>query len=324
MQKYKNILITGANSFLGTNVALELAQRGIGARAIVRHSNQTLDAIEGLDIVRGNVAVAEDLTKAAAGCDCIVHIAAITSQSLPRYAMYRAFNVGAIENVVAAARANGIKRIIFVSSANTIGNGTREHPAHEERPAEPPFATMLYGRSKIEAEAVLRATDDLDWTILNPCFMLGAHDSKPSSGQIIMMCYGKRVVFAPQGGKNIVSVKAAARALCNAIERGRRGENYLLAGENISTVDFFRLINPRAHIIVMPKFLLMAAGYVGDFLRFSGVHTPLNSDNMLVISQMEYYSGAKAESELGLEKTSIEASARAAIEWFIEHKMLRR
>lgn len=323
MQKYKNILITGANSFLGTNVALELARRGIRARAIVRHSNQTLDAIETLDIVRGNVSVATDLSAAAAGCDCIVHIAAITSQSLPRYETYRAFNVGAIENVVAAARVNDIKRIIFVSSANTISNGTREHPGQEDRPSRPPFSTMLYGRSKIEAEAVLRAADDLDWTIVNPCFMLGAHDSKPSSGQIIMMCYGKRLVFAPQGGKNIVSVEAAARALCNAIECGRRGENYLLAGENISTADFFRLVNPRVRIIVVPRFLLMVAGYVGDFFRLLGVHTAVSSDNMRVISELEYYSGAKAERELGLEKTSIEASARAAIDWFIAHKMLR-
>lgn len=323
MQKYKNILITGANSFLGTNVALELAARGIKARAIVRHSNAVLDSIAGLELVFGRVDNPTDLLQAAQGCDCIVHIAAITDQSLPRYEMYRKFNVTALENVISTARAANISRVVFVSSANTIGNGTPSAPADETFKPQPPYSKMLYGRSKVEAEAVLRRADDLNWTILNPTFMLGAYDSKPSSGAIIMMGYARRVIFATPGGKNIVSVEAAARALCNAIECGRRGENYLLSGVNISIRDFFRTLNPTATIIVVPNFLLIAAGYLGDLMRLCGIHTQLSSNNMRVVCTMEYYSSAKAEAELGLQKTSIPDAIAKAVKWFDSQGMLK-
>ncbi|MEG0467702.1 MAG: NAD-dependent epimerase/dehydratase family protein [Mucinivorans sp.] len=323
MQKYKKILITGANSFLGTNVALELAHRGINARAIVRHSNATIEGIETLEIFNGNVSHLPDLERAADGCDCIVHIASITDQALPRYELYRRFNVSVISNVIAAARHCGIRRVIYVSSANTIGNGTSPDDLGDElRVARPPFSRMLYGRSKVEAEAILHYATDLDYTILNPTFMLGAHDSKPSSGAIIMMGYARRVIFAPPGGKNIVSVRAAAHALCNAIEDGGRGEKYLLAGENISVRDFFKLLNPRARVIVIPRLLLITAGYFGDILRFLGVHIPLSANNMRVICEMEYYTAAKATRELGLEPTSIKGSIAEAVDWFKAHGML--
>ncbi|MEG2605733.1 MAG: NAD(P)H-binding protein [Mucinivorans sp.] len=323
MQKYKNILITGANSFLGTNVVLELASRQIATRAIVRHTNPTIEGVETLDIYKGDLSSLAELTQAAMGCDCIVHIASITSQSLPRYKLYRDFNVGMMENVIAAARATGIKRIIYVSSANTIGNGTGpDDPADETREATPPFSRMFYGRSKVEAEAVLRRATDLDYTIVNPTFMLGAYDNKPSSGALIMMGYARRFVFVPVGGKNIVSVHAAASALCNAIEVGRRGENYLLSGESITIRDFMRLVNPHAHIIIMPRLLLIAAGYVGDVLRFFGLHTALCANNMRVICQREYYSGSKAARELGLARTSISEAIDQAVCWFRLHDML--
>lgn len=315
-QKYKNILITGANSFLGTNTVLELNKRGIYVKAIVRHSNHVLDSTRGVEIIRGDVRSFDDLSRAAVGADCIVHIASITDQSLPRYSMYYDFNVGATQNVINVARAMGVKRIIYVSSANTIGNGRPGMLSDETVKPRPPYSTMHYGRSKIEAEELIRQATDLDRTILNPTYMLGPNDTKPSSGAIILMGYGKRLVWATPGGKNVVNVEAVARALCNAIEVGRNGENYLLAGEGISIRKFFRMINPRAVIVVLPRWLLVGVGYVGDLLRSMGVHTPLSADNMRVVCDREYYHAHKAERELHLEKSDIESCILSAVEWF--------
>lgn len=316
MQKYKNILITGANSFLGTNTALELSRRGIHTKAIVRHSNHVLDSTPEVEIIRGDVKNFDDLNRAAAGADCIVHIAAITDQGFPRYSIYRDFNVGVTQNVINVARASGIKRIIYVSSANTIGNGTPENPSNEMATPRKPYSTMHYGRSKIEAEELFLNATDLHWTILNPTYMLGPNDTKPSSGAIILMGYGKRVVWATPGGKNIVSVEAAAKALCNAIEVGRKGEKYLLAGEGISIREFFRRLNPQATIIILPRWLLAGVGYVGNLLRCMGFHTALSADNMRVICNKEYYQAEKAERELSLEKTDIDLCMMKAVEWF--------
>ena len=326
-QKYKNILVTGANSLLGTNLLAVYAAQGVRVRALVRRSNADLDrwAAEGLlELCMGNVSDPADLRRAMAGCDAVVHIAAITDQALPRYAMYRDFNVGGLQKVVEAMRAVGVGRLVFVSSANTVGNGTLRAPANESCPPAAPFSTMYYGRSKVEAERYLASVGDIDWTVVCPTFMLGAYDSKPSSGQLIVMGYGKRVVFSTPGGKNFVSVSAAAEALACSVERGRRGERYLLGGVNMSLRDFFKLLNPRATVVVVPSFLLVAAGAVGNVLRWLGVHTPLSVDNLRVVCTKEYYTAEKARQELGLRDTEVRACIDEAVGWFRERGMLKK
>lgn len=326
-QSYKKIAITGANSFLGTNVVRELASRGIESRAIIRRSNPTIDSIESCIKIKGNVLDFNDLSSVVRGCDCIIHIAAITDQSLLHYEDYRSFNVRAVENVIAAAREQGIKRVIFVSSANAIGNGTPDHPGEESTPVNGAYRDQLYGMSKMEAEQVLRQATDIKSVVVNPCFMLGAYDSKPSSGEIIMMGYGKRVIFATPGGKNFVDVQAAATAIVNAIEHGRAGENYLLAGQDMSIADFMRLLarttQRKSLVIVLPRFCLYIAGFFGDLLRSMGVRTQISSPNMGVICTKEYYSGAKAAKELGLPPTDVASTIRKAVDWFHQNGMLK-
>lgn len=320
MQRYKKIGITGANSFLGTNVVLEFLSRGVEIRAIVRRSNAVLDSSKGVEVVKGNVTERGDLAKCFKGCDAIVHIAAITDQSLLKYEEYRSFNVGVLSKIIDVAREEGIKRVVFVSSSNTIGNGSKERPADESEPLLAPYNRQFYARSKVEAEALLKEAKDLDGVIVNPCFMLGPYDQKPSSGAMILMGYKKALIFATPGGKNVVDVRSAAGAVCSAIEAGRRGENYLLAGENISIKEFYKMLNRmtknRGAIIVVPKFLLMMVGYLGDLVRWMGVPTQISSMNMRAICIKEQYTGRKAQSELGMPTTDIEGCVSDAIDWF--------
>lgn len=325
-QKYEIILITGANSLLGTNVVRTFVARGQRVRVLVRHSNAELDRLAaegGLELMRGNVAQADDLAQALVGCGAVVHIAAITDQSLPRYALYRAFNVEGLETLVGAMRAGGVERLVYVSSANTVGNGTAEQFADERSPAAPPFSTMYYGRSKVEAEAFLATATDLDWTVVNPTFMLGAFDSKPSSGKLIMMGYGKRLIFSTPGGKNFVSVEAVAGAVATAVERGRRGERYLLGGVNRSFREFFGVLNPKAFVVVVPAFVLLVGGVLGSVLRWLGARTQLSVDNIRVVCTREYYTCNKAKEELGLEETDLKESIEGAVGWFRGNGMLK-
>ncbi len=327
-QKYKKILITGANGLLGTNVVKTLDSRGIDHRAIVRRSNSTLDGAKHCEVVIGNVLDAEDMRRAADQCDAIVHICAITDQSLLKYSDYANFNVGSLRGVIETARQCGIKRVVFVSSSNTVGCNSSDYKENEDVPAERIYKTQLYGRSKIEAESLLFQSEGIEGVVVNPCFMIGPYDSKPSSGELIMMGYGKRVVFASSGVKNIVDVEAAAAALCDAIENGRAGQRYLLAGENISLKDYFKLISRldgvKKCIVILPRFMLVGVGYIGDFVRWLGIRFRLSSLNMKAICVKENYTGKKASKELSLPSTNIEGCTIRAIEWFRAEGMLKR
>lgn len=327
MQKYKKIAITGANGFLGTNVVLELARRGVEMRAILRNTNPTIDNCPSLKAIRGNILEFNDLKSCVEGCDAIIHIAAITDQSLLSLDDYTDFNVAALENVIAVAREVGVRRVIFVSSSNTIGNGTLEKSGDESTPINGAYKKQLYGLSKVAAERVLREATDIEGVIINPCFMLGSYDHKPTSGKIIFMGYGKRFIFSTGGGKNIVDVQGAAVAICNALELGRRGENYLLAGENITFTNFYKLLckitGQKSTIITAPQFLVTPLGWIGDLLRLCGIKSQVSSVNRRIVCAQEYYSGAKAERELGLPRSSVETCTRSAIEWFKEQSMLK-
>ncbi len=326
-QKYKKILITGANGFLGTNVVRHFASLGVKTRVIVRHSNPTLDSIESCEVVYGNVMNGGDMARAAESCDAIVHICAITSQSIPRYAPYRDFNVGALERSIEAARGAGIKRLVFVSSSNTIGNGrSMSEPADETVPLSGVYSKQFYGRSKVEAEAVLRAASDIEGVIVNPCFMIGAYDKSPSSGEMILIGYKKKMVVVPRGAKNVVDVEYAAEAVCNAVEMGRKGESYLLAGENITLKNFYKTLGEVDGVakkyIGVPRWILLIPGYFGDLLRFFGVHTMASSLNVRAITMQESYTGKKAERELGLKKTDVKKAIAKAVKWFEENSMV--
>lgn len=313
------ILVTGANSLLGTNTVLALLEQGYRVKALVRRSNEILDRVE---VIKGDVNSDDDLCRAMQGCRAVIHIAAITAQDLLKLEDYR-FNWECAVRVAKAARELGLERMIFVSTANTIGNGTQHAPAQEGQRLAKPYSGSLYAQSKVRAEReVLQAFERV--IIVNPGFMIGAYDSKPSSGEIIMRAKGRKVVFIPDGGKSFVHVQDVAGAIVGALERGRFSERYLATGVSMSVMEFYdvmqRVTGERFLGVVVPSFLLVGVGYLGNLIRFFGVRSPLTSDNMRILCQREYYDNSKARKELSMESRSIESAIEDAIEYFRTRK----
>jgi nucleoside-diphosphate-sugar epimerase len=145
-----NILVTGANGFVGRALCRTLRQQGHLVRAAVRR-DPDLD-----QIAVGNLERSTDWGAALAGCDCVIHLAARVhvmsdSDSDPLRA-YREINVDASVNLARQAVAAGVKRMVFVSSVKVNGEATWATPfqaADTPRPADP------YGVSKLEAETAL-------------------------------------------------------------------------------------------------------------------------------------------------------------------------
>lgn len=68
--------------------------------------------------------------------------------------------------------------------------------------------------------------------------MLGAWDSRPSSGRIILVGYRHRFMFCQPGGKNFVATGDVAKGIVSALSHGKDGESYLLSGENMTYREF--------------------------------------------------------------------------------------
>ncbi|MBQ9472779.1 MAG: NAD-dependent epimerase/dehydratase family protein [Bacteroidales bacterium] len=317
------VFLTGANGLLGYNILLRLLDKRHEVVAVVRRAGEMPESLKGLTVVEGDFTDSSLLQREACTCDAIIHCAAVTDMSLPSYEDYLAVNRDGTERLLQAAAQLHIGTFVYVSSANTIGYGSASQPATEANPMEEPFKSSFYARSKQEAEQlVLRygeERDGLHYVILNPGFMIGAHDSKPSSGRLILSAWRKPVMFVPTGGKSFVPVSDVAVAAVNALTKGRHGQRYLLTADSLTLRQFFDLLRTiggyRQWIVPLAKPLAMAVGRVGDMLRRLGVRTQLSTNNISQLYAMEYYDNTLATAELDMPHSTLANAIRDFIEY---------
>ncbi len=280
-----------------------------------------------LELVEGDFTSEECLNRVLPGCDAVIHIAAVTSQSGRNYGEYYEVNVKATRRLIESAIAHGVRRFVEVSSANVFGYGSREIPGCELNEMSEPFASSYYARSKYEAlAAAMSYGDRIEVVGVAPTFMIGPYDSKPSSGRIITMAYGKKLIFYPPGGKNFVHVGDAALGAVRALERGKSGETYILCSENLTYKEFYKMLGAmtgnRAFYIRVPRLFMYIAGGVGSFLRVMGLRTQVSLPNMRILCVTGYYHNYKASRDFGIAFRPAEDAVRDAVGWFVSEGIL--
>ena len=316
----KTVFVTGISGLLGTNLAIDLLDNGNKVLGLVRDKKRYKGIYHpNLELIEGSLQ--DDLEPWLDVAEVVVHVAAETRQNLTSYSDYLKINFVATQHLYDSATRSAVKKFVFVSTANTMGYGSLEDPGHEGREVRFPFSDSFYARSKIEAENyVLRKASEMETIIVNPTFMLGPYDTKPSSGKIILMGWKKPFIFCPPGGKNFVHVKDVSLGILKALESGRHGERYLLAHENLSYRQFYKKLNSvadqNARLIAIPKQALMLLGHFGDLLRKLGIRSSLSSTNTRILCVNNYYSNQKSREKLGLNYSSTEQSIRDAIDYF--------
>jgi nucleoside-diphosphate-sugar epimerase len=316
----KKIFITGLNGLLATNLSNDLLGNGFLVKGLIRnklkfkgHNHKNLAIIQG-DLF-------DELSPHLNGIDIVIHAAAETNQNLINYSDYRKTNYDATIQLFNTAIECHVKKFIFISTSSTLGYGSINNLGNEQQKIRFPFDNSLYTKSKLEAENyLLQNNDKIEVIIINPSFMLGPYDSKPSSGKIILMAWKKKIIFYPSGGKNFVHVKDASAGIINSLEKGKNGEKYLIANENLSYAEFFsklnHLTNQNPIMIKIPKQLLIALGYFGDFLRMLNIKTSISSVNMKILCVKNFYSNDKSVTALNIKYRPVDFAIKDAIAYF--------
>ena len=323
------ILLLGGNGLLGHNVLRQLLQQGHKVHVLVRnpHALYTSGFPECdtlLTVFKGSLLRDADLHAAAEGCEAIVNCAGVTDMSLLRYEEYLPVNRDVCGRLLQLMSQKGIATLVHTSTANTIGYGTPQQPANEQQPMQPPFSRSFYALSKRAGEEVLleAANRHPDWHIIivNPGFMVGAYDTKPSSGQLLLTGCRKAVMPVPRGGKSFIHVADAAVAIVNALTMGRHGSRYLLTGQNLSLRQFYQLQAHTLHYpqwqLPLPNWLLGVAGRCGDLLRLCGLRTQLSTRNVRQLMVREYYDNHRAVEELAMPQTPIGQAITDFHSWY--------
>ncbi len=318
----ENVFVTGANGFLGTNLIVQLIEKGYCVYALVRDKKNFINSnFINLTLIEGDLSDSENLAVQMKGCQYVVHIAANTSQNLLKLEEYYYTNVLGVQNIIDACIENKIQKLIYIGTANTYGYGNAPNLGREEYPMKYPFTKSLYALSKNQAQEIIdKATTRLNITTISPTFMIGAYDSKPSSGRIILMAMDKRIVFYPSGGKNFIHVSDVARAIILAFSLKKSGQKYILANENISYKDFYKKVisqnNQKTTLVPIPDFLLCIVGLFGDFIRQFGVKTDVSSINTKVLTLNNFYTNRKAKQDLDIKFTPIEQAIDDSLNYF--------
>jgi len=204
-----------------------------------------------------------------------------------------------------------------------MGMGTRDNPADEDQ-GPTPHILCPYVTSKREAEQAVECEADagLDAVIVNPNFVLGPWDWKPSSGRMLLEIARGRGVMAPPGGNDFCDARDVAGGILAAAERGQSGRRYILGGVPLSYVDAWRLFaqatGVRAPLAVTPKWLLSAAGLAGDaWGRVWSNEPDVNSAATAISARPHHYSSARAIAELGYHVRDIRETIADTWNWFL-------
>lgn len=320
--KMSKVLITGATGLLGANTIQELLNCGYLVKALVRDKSKFIFPNgNNIELAEGNLADSLFIENSVKDCDLIINAAAETNQGLIHYSDYHTINVEFCKLLYTAAVNNGVKRIIHVSTSNVFGYGDLLNPGEENTRIKAPFSNSLYVKSKIASQNIaLSFSEKTDVIIVNPTFLIGSFDQKPSSGRIILYGYNKKIIFFPPGGKNFVDVKDVSRAIVALLTKGINKESYILSGENLTYKEFFTKLNShsnkRSIYIGIPRPLLFLVGMVGDMLRIFGIKNEYTLTNMKILCVKNYYSNTKAKKELNMEFNYIDSAITDAIDWF--------
>jgi len=324
-----NVLVTGANGLLGHHVVMELLKNQHAVHCIVRSRQHIHFDATRVTLFDGNFTEYQSLYHAAQGCEAIIHIAAVTQTDLLHPDDYNTVNVDGVAQVLKVASDLNIHRIVYISSSNTIGFGSEQQPADECFTIEYPFTDSFYAQSKVKAEQIMREAStraNQHCIIINPTFILGDYDSKPSSGKLLIMGYKRKIMLIPGGGKNFVSVRSVAIAVCNALILGQNGERYLASGVNMSFREYYTLLQQvggyRQLLIELPDVVLNVIGKVGDAVRRFGIRTDLCTMNLRQLMIREYYSNTKASTTLKLPQTDVKITVKQAIDWFKKQNVI--
>jgi dihydroflavonol-4-reductase len=324
-----NVFLTGATGFVGSHVAHAFAAQGARLRLLVR-STSRVENLEGLnaETVTGDLRHPESLRSALEGCDLLVHTAADYRLWVrDPQAMYAA-NVDGTRNLLALAREQGIRRVVYTSSVATMGFKSDGTIVDENTPVSLDDMIGHYKRSKFlaEQEAIAAAHDGQQVMILNPTTPIGANDIKPTpTGQIIVDFLNRKFPAYVDTGLNLVDVKEVARMHVVAADRGVPGERYILGGENLSLKQILDKMSAITGIpsptMKVPHAVAMAFAFFDETVtgRLRGKEPRATVEAVRMGKKMMFASSAKAERDLGFRIVPVYTALRAAIDWFRAH-----
>jgi dihydroflavonol-4-reductase len=322
-------LVTGATGFIGGNIARELVRQGYKVKALVRKdSNIKYLQTAGLELIEGDLLIPASLEKALEGCDYLFHAAALYTFWARNPKLIYQTNVRGTENILKAAAAKVIKKIVYTSSESVVGIDSGCRVGKEEMQNCIERIPSDYKKSKFMAESLVfkMSGEGLPVVIVNPTTPVGPYDIKPTpTGNIVLEYLKHRMSACVNTGLNVVDVEDVAKGHILALEKGSTGARYLLGNKNLTLREILTILEKitgiKAPGITIPTWCALGAGYVDEFFEGKILRRSPRIPVSAVKASMHYrhFDCSKAVKELGMPQTPVEISFKKAVDWFREN-----
>jgi nucleoside-diphosphate-sugar epimerase len=304
------VLVTGGTGYLGRAIVSRLAARGHEPVVFARRAREA--ALPG-DAVDGDICDAAAVARAVGGCEAVIHAAALVSIWQPDPARFDAVNVGGLRHVLEAARAHGVRRLVYTSSFLALPPAGRQTP----------LLANDYQRTKAAGLALARSARDsgLPLVIVVPGVVYGP--GVRSEGNLVArLLADHRAGRLPGivGGSRVWSfafVDDVAEGHVTALERGAPGAEYGLGGENVPQrrlFEWLRDVEGRPLPRELPPTLAGAAGLLEEWrARLTG-RTPLITRGAVTIFRHDWpVDSARAMADLGYRATPLAEGLAATL-----------
>lgn len=317
------VFVTGGAGFIGGAVVRRLVARGDRVVAVVRDPARATALRDlGVDLRQGDLARTPAIVDALRGCDAAIHLAGSYRIGIPaseRPAMLDA-NVGVVHRVLDAVATVGVERVVHASTVNVFGN-TRGRIVDERyrRDLAEGFLSY-YDETKFLAHraAEERIASGSPIVIVMPGTAYGPGDHSSLGGELQAAHDGTaRYIALGDAGICPVFVDDLAAGIVGALDRGRIGEAYVLAGENTRLRDAMavaaRVGGHRPPRLEIPVVLLRLGSRVpAPVARLAGLPDDLREVLSSALGVTYWASSAKAAAELGYTPRDLASGVRTA------------
>jgi dihydroflavonol-4-reductase len=317
--------VTGGTGFIGGHVVRKLRDRGDDVVALVRSPDKADDLRKlGCELVEGDLSSEDAIRQGAQGCDAVFHVAAVYKVGVPKSeheGMYDA-NVRGTERVLDAAVDAGVKRIVYVSTANVFGNTKGQVVDERYERSEQDGFLSFYDETKYRSHQVAkdRIGKGAPIVIVQPGGVYGPDDHSEVGNMIDQTRKGKlRMKAFPELGLNLVHVEDVADGILLAYDRGQVGEAYVLGGELSTMGDLIdktaELSDRKPPRLTLPPIMVTLSAPLGPIVGPAMGFPPNLREAMRAAHNVTYWAkDDKARGELGYSPRGLEVGLRQTLE----------
>jgi len=313
--------VTGGTGFVGLNMVKELMIRGWDVTALHRRGSE-LKLLKRFQpkLAAGDLSDPNSLLAAIPpDTDTIFHVAGNTNMWRGGNAQQTKDNVDGTRNVVDAALAKGVRRLVVTSSISAYG--TVDGEINEETPSRAANSSVNYQKTKWQAQELARAavSKGLEVVVMQPGAIMGPYDIGTWSRLFVMVRDGK-LPGVPPSRLTFTHVREVVSAHIAAADKGQNGGDYLLGGENKTMMELVREISalvgkpaPEKETSIL---LLRSIAVAGDLAsRFTGKAPPITPEMASLMSRHVSTASLKAQRDLGYRVLPLKQMVKDCYDW---------